>query len=67
MPKGTDGTFFPRDMFGNTQSISLEILSELGQATTAYHEALPDQAEYARQVYETALAKFNALQLPETD
>lgn len=44
----------------SSQSISSDLLSELGRATTAYHEALPDRAELARQEYEEALRKFNA-------
>jgi hypothetical protein len=54
MPYGTDGTF---------RSIPLEILSELGQATTAYHEAPPDRLEYARQEYEDVLRRFNSMQI----
>ena len=41
-------------------SIPLDALGELGRATTAYHEALPEFAESARQEYETALRNFNA-------
>jgi len=43
-----------------TQPISLEALTDLGQATTAYHEAPPDRVEIARQEYEEALRRFNA-------
>lgn len=38
---------------------SVEILSELSRATTAYHEAAPDILEAARQQYLEALQKFN--------
>jgi len=41
-------------------SVSLEVLSELGRATTAYHQATPDRVESARQAYEEALRKFKA-------
>jgi hypothetical protein len=41
-------------------TISLEILSELSRATTAYYEATPDRLEQARQEYEEALRRFNA-------
>ena len=43
-----------------TESIDLDVLSELGRATTAYHDASPERAEYARQEYEEALRNFNA-------
>lgn len=43
-----------------SESIDLEVLIELGRATTAYHEAPPDRVEYARQEYEEALRNFNA-------
>jgi len=39
---------------------SLELLTELGRATTAYHEALPDRIEAARPEYEDALERFKA-------
>jgi hypothetical protein len=61
MPYGTDGTFRPTEMSQNSHSISLELLSELGQATTAYHEAPPDRLEDARQEYEAVLRKFNSM------
>jgi hypothetical protein len=48
-------------MSQNSHSISLELLSELGQATTAYHEAPPDRLEDARQEYEAVLRKFNSM------
>ena len=44
----------------SAQAFSLDALGELGRATTAYHEALPDRIEYARQEYEEALRRFNA-------
>ena len=37
-----------------------DALSELGRATTAYHDALPDQLEYARIRYEIALRDFKS-------
>ena len=40
--------------------IPQEILSELGRATTAYHEATPDRLEQARQEYEEALRRLHA-------
>jgi hypothetical protein len=43
-----------------TLAVPREILSELGRATTAYHDATPDRLEQARQEYEEALQKFNA-------
>ena len=43
----------------NLDSILLELLGELGRATTAYHEALPDRVECARQEYEESLRRFN--------
>lgn len=43
----------------SAQAISLDALCELGRATTAYHEALPDRVEYARQEYQEALRRFN--------
>jgi len=48
------------EVYVSLQSVSLEILCELGRATTAYHEATPDRAENARQEYEEALRRFNA-------
>jgi hypothetical protein len=66
MPYGTDGTFEPAAMSANSHSIPLELLSELGQATTAYHEAPPDRMEYARLEYEAVLRRFNSLQFPGT-
>jgi hypothetical protein len=47
--------------FVSSQSSSLELLIELGRATTAYHEALPECAELARQEYEDALSAFKRL------
>jgi len=46
--------------YATSQSVSLEVLCELGRATTAYHEAPPERVENARQEYEEALRKFNA-------
>ena len=46
--------------FPHTRSVEAEILSELGRATTAYHEAAPDQFESARLEYEEALRRFRA-------
>jgi hypothetical protein len=63
MPYGTDDTFRPTGTSVNSHSIPLEILSELGQATTAYHEAPPDRMEYARQEYEAVLRKFNSIRI----
>jgi hypothetical protein len=37
-----------------------EPLTELGRATTAYHEAPPERIEDARQEYEEALRRFKA-------
>jgi len=37
------------------------MLSELGRATTAYHDATPDRLEQARREYEEALRNFNAM------
>ena len=45
----------------SSKSSSLELLIELGRATTAYHEALPECAELARQEYEEALSQFKRL------
>ena len=42
-----------------TAQISVETLSELSRATTAYHEARPDCFEAARQEYLDVLRKFN--------
>ena len=47
--------------FITSYSAALEVLSELGRATTAYHEALPHRVEHARVEYEEALRKFNAV------
>ncbi len=41
-----------------SEAIPLEILIELGQATTAYHEATPDRLAQARLQYEAALRRF---------
>ena len=41
-------------------TVPQEILSELGRATTAYYEALPDRLEQTRREYEEALRQFNA-------
>lgn len=41
-------------------SFWLDLLSELGRATTAYHEALPERFEAAREEYEEALRRFKA-------
>ena len=38
-----------------------DALSELGRATTAYHEAPPEEMENARQEYEEALRNFKAI------
>jgi hypothetical protein len=38
-------------------------LSELGRATTAYHDAPPDQIEQARTEYESALRRFKSASL----
>ena len=40
-------------------AIPLDSLTELGRATTAYHEASPDCVERAREEYEAALRRFN--------
>jgi hypothetical protein len=37
---------------------SSDPLSELGRATTLYHDAPPERLEHARVEYETALRKF---------
>ena len=38
-----------------------DALSELGRATTLYHEAPPEQLENAREEYEQALRRFKAV------
>lgn len=43
----------------NANAQSVEILSELSHATTAYHEAAPEGLEAARQTYMEVLRKFN--------
>jgi hypothetical protein len=43
-----------------TESNGLELLCELGRATTAYHEAPPERIEDARMQYEEALRRFKA-------
>jgi hypothetical protein len=48
-----------------SSSQSPDVLTELSRATTAYHEALPDRAELARQEYEEALRKFKAMHATE--
>jgi len=45
----------------STRMIPLDVLSELGRATTVYHQAGPDCIEDARMHYEEALRKFNAI------
>ena len=36
----------------------LDLLGELGRATTVFHEAPPDQFDLAREAYELALSRF---------
>jgi len=38
--------------------VELELLAELGRATTVYHEAPPERLEIAREEYERVLVKF---------
>jgi len=42
----------------SSESFTLDLLVELGRATTAYHDAPPDCLEAARLEYEQALRKF---------
>ncbi len=53
-----------RQAFPNSVSFSesaeLELLAELGRATTVYHEAPPDRLEVAREEYERVLVKFKS-------
>ncbi|HLK68619.1 MAG TPA: hypothetical protein VKU19_34545 [Bryobacteraceae bacterium] len=44
---------------------SLDLLGELGRATTAYHEAGPDRVESAREEYEAALRNFKCEYPPQ--
>jgi hypothetical protein len=60
MQEGANNNRGYTQLYVSSQSVSLEILCELGRATTAYHEATPDRAENARQEYEEALRRFNA-------
>jgi hypothetical protein len=50
----------------NSNPQSMEILSELSRATTAYHEAAPDGVEAARQNYIEVLRKFNQSAEPQS-
>ena len=43
----------------NNIGSDLDVLGELGRATTAYHEAPPERLETARKDYERALHTFN--------
>lgn len=52
-------------LLSGTQSTLLQLLCELGQATTAYHEATPDRVEIARLEYEAALYNFKSFQSPD--
>ncbi len=52
----------PQRPFISNNSVPLEILEELGQATTAYHEAPPDRLASARKRYEMALKKMQLWQ-----
>ncbi len=47
-----------------TSAVTTDLLSELGRATTVYHEASPDRVESAREEYEDALRKFYAQSRP---
>jgi len=44
-----------------SDSMMHERLCELARATTAYHEALPERVENARQEYEDAVRAFKAI------
>ena len=57
--QGANGNVAPQ-----TWTVPQEVLSELGRATTAYYEATPDRLEKARQEYEEALRRFNAVSEP---
>jgi hypothetical protein len=49
---------FDSKIVSSSESLTLDLLVELGRATTAYHDAPPDCLEAARLEYEQALRKF---------
>ncbi len=54
--------FFQTARAGVQSATPFDLLSELGRATTAYHEAPPDRVESARLEYEDVLLRFNSAQ-----
>jgi len=56
----TDTKTETRSMSPISETHTVDALTELGRATTLYHEAPPERFEAARQQYEEALRVFKA-------